>query len=38
MRRRHARFSTHERSSDVFVKENGRWRCLFTQLTAVVPR
>jgi ketosteroid isomerase-like protein len=29
------RFATHERSTDVFVKQNGRWRCVFTQLTAL---
>jgi ketosteroid isomerase-like protein len=26
-------FTTHERSTDVFVKRDGRWRCFFTQLT-----
>ena len=29
------RFSTHERSTDVFVRRSGRWRCVLTQLTAV---
>ena len=29
------RFATHERSTDVFVRRDGRWRCVFTQLTAV---
>jgi ketosteroid isomerase-like protein len=27
-------FTTHERSTDVFVKRDGRWRCVLTQLTA----
>lgn len=31
------RFATHERSTDVFVKHDGRWRCVFTQLTALPP-
>ncbi len=31
------RFSTRERSTDVFVKQGGRWRCVFTQLTALPP-
>jgi ketosteroid isomerase-like protein len=31
------RFATHERSSDVFVRRDGRWRCVFTQLTALKP-
>ena len=31
------RFATHERSTDVFIWNNGRWRCVLTQLTAV-PR
>lgn len=26
-------FSTHERSTDVFVKLDGQWRCVLTQLT-----
>ena len=29
------RFDTHERSTDVFIKQGGRWRCVFTQLTAL---
>jgi ketosteroid isomerase-like protein len=29
------RFATHERSTDVFIWRNGRWRCVLTQLTAV---
>jgi ketosteroid isomerase-like protein len=27
-------FTTHERSTDVFVRLNGQWRCVLTQLTA----
>jgi ketosteroid isomerase-like protein len=27
-------FTTHERSTDVFVKHDGQWRCVLTQLTA----
>jgi ketosteroid isomerase-like protein len=27
-------FTTHERSTDVFVKRDGQWRCVLTQLTA----
>lgn len=26
-------FSTHERATDVFVRRNGRWRCVLTHLT-----
>ncbi len=26
-------FTTHERSTDVFVRRDGRWRCVLTQLT-----
>jgi ketosteroid isomerase-like protein len=26
-------FSTHERATDVFVKRDGRWRCVLTHLT-----
>ena len=26
-------FTTHERSTDVFVKRDGQWRCVLTQLT-----
>ena len=29
------RFATHERSTDVFIWRNGRWRCVLTQLTAI---
>ena len=32
------RFSTHERSTDLFVRQDGRWRCVFTQLTAIGAR
>jgi ketosteroid isomerase-like protein len=27
-------FTTHERSTDVFVRREGQWRCVLTQLTA----
>ncbi len=30
-----APFSTHERSSDVFVQIAGRWRCMHTHLTSI---
>jgi len=26
-------FSTHERATDVFVKQDGRWQCVISQLT-----
>ena len=26
-------FSTQERATDVFIKRNGRWQCVFSQLT-----
>ena len=26
-------FSSCERATDIFVKQNGRWQCVFTQLT-----
>jgi ketosteroid isomerase-like protein len=26
-------FTTQERATDVFVKRNGRWQCVLTQLT-----
>jgi ketosteroid isomerase-like protein len=26
-------FTTQERATDVFVKQNGRWQCAFSQLT-----
>jgi ketosteroid isomerase-like protein len=32
------RFSTHERSTDLFVRQDGRWRCVFTQLTAIAAK
>lgn len=28
-------FSTRERATDVFVKRDGQWRCVLTQLTGV---
>lgn len=28
-------FTTHERATDVFVKENGRWQCVLTHLTTL---
>ena len=31
-------FSTHERSTDVFVKLNGQWRCVLTQLTGFTKK
>jgi ketosteroid isomerase-like protein len=27
-------FTAHERSTDVFVRRDGQWRCVLTQLTA----
>ena len=27
-------FTTHERSTDVFVRRDGQWQCVLTQLTA----
>ena len=30
-------FETHERSTSVFVRKNGRWQCVHTQLTPI-PR
>ena len=32
------RFETRERSTDVFVKRNGRWRCVLTNLAPLNPR
>lgn len=26
-------FSTHERATDVFIRQDGRWRCVLSQLT-----
>jgi ketosteroid isomerase-like protein len=31
-------FSTHERSTDVFVKIDGQWRCVLTQLTGFTKK
>ena len=31
-------FTTHERSTDVFVRRDGRWRCVLTQLTGFTKR
>jgi ketosteroid isomerase-like protein len=31
-------FSTHERSTDVFVKLDGRWQCVLTQLTGFTKK
>ena len=31
-------FTTHERSTDVFVKRDGQWRCVLTQLTGFTKR
>ena len=31
-------FSELERSSDVFVKQNGQWKCVLTQLTRIVEK
>jgi ketosteroid isomerase-like protein len=31
-------FSTHERSTDVFVRRDGQWRCVLTQLTAFTKK
>ena len=31
-------FSTHERSTDVFVKLDGKWRCVLTQLTGFTKK
>jgi len=28
-------FTTHERSTDVFVRLDGKWRCALTQLTGI---
>src|SRR5436190_23606664 len=32
------KFSTHERATDFFVKLNGRWRCVLTQLTRLTEQ
>ena len=31
-------FTTHERSTDVFVRRDGKWRCVLTQLTGFTKR
>jgi ketosteroid isomerase-like protein len=31
-------FSTHERSTDFFVRLDGKWRCVLTQLTRFTKR
>ena len=31
-------FTTEERSTDVFVRSNGRWRCVLTQLTGFAKK
>jgi ketosteroid isomerase-like protein len=31
-------FTTHERSTDVFVRRDGQWRCVLTQLTAFTKK
>ena len=31
-------FTTHERSTDVFVRYDGQWRCVLTQLTAFTKK
>ena len=31
-------FSTHERSTDVFVRLDGQWRCALTQLTGFTTK
>jgi ketosteroid isomerase-like protein len=31
-------FTTHERSTDVFVRRAGQWRCVLTQLTGFKTR
>jgi ketosteroid isomerase-like protein len=31
-------FNTHERSTDVFVKLDGHWRCVLTQLTGFTKK
>jgi ketosteroid isomerase-like protein len=31
-------FSTHERATDFFVRLDGQWRCVFTQLTPFTKR
>jgi ketosteroid isomerase-like protein len=31
-------FATSERSTDVFVRQQGQWKCVLTQLTAITER
>ena len=31
-------FSTQERPTDVFVMQNGRWQCVFSQLTRFIKK
>ena len=31
-------FTTHERSTDVFVRREGEWRCVLTQLTGFIKK
>jgi ketosteroid isomerase-like protein len=31
-------FTTHERSTDVFVRRDGHWRCVLTQLTGITKQ
>jgi ketosteroid isomerase-like protein len=31
-------FSTQERATDVFVMQNGRWECVFSQLTRFIKK
>jgi len=31
-------FTTHERATDVFVRRDGQWRCVLTQLTGFTKR
>jgi ketosteroid isomerase-like protein len=31
-------FATHERSTSVFVRKDGRWQCALTQLTAITKQ
>ena len=31
-------FATYERATDVFVKQGGRWQCVFSQLTKVAGK
>jgi len=31
-------FTTHERATDVFVKKNGQWQCVFTHLTTLTKK